>query len=182
MLEDSSCLKYRSFLAIGGGARAWTVRWVRQVMWYRKWKKGSVLGPLLFVLFTFELFHIVGNYIVGYADGATIYTVIARPLSRPQVMESLNQDLAAIDSWCLKWHMWLNPNKRQSMVVSLCQAYAPGYGDLTLGGLGEVKSLCIIRVTLDSKSTFGIHLREVVPKAARSLGVVKKSYPIVHVC
>ena len=30
------------------------------------------------------------------------YAIIPKPLSRRQVMESLNQDLAAINSWCLK--------------------------------------------------------------------------------
>ena len=34
----------------------------------------------------------------GYADDTTIYTVIPRPISRPQVMELLNQELAAIYS------------------------------------------------------------------------------------
>ena len=36
--------------------------------------------------------------IVGYADDATTYAVIPRALSRPQVIESLNQNLAAIHS------------------------------------------------------------------------------------
>ena len=43
--------------------------------------QGSVFG-MLFILYTSELFHIVGNHIMGYADDATIYAVIPRPLSR----------------------------------------------------------------------------------------------------
>ena len=50
------------------------------------------------------------------------------------MIESLNQDLAAICSWCLKWHMKLNFKKTKSMVVSRSRANAPGYGDLILGG------------------------------------------------
>ena len=71
--------------------------------------QGSVLGPLLFTLYTSELFHIVGNHMVGYANDTTIKPLIPTPLSRLQVMESLNQFLAAVHSWCLKWHMRLNP-------------------------------------------------------------------------
>ena len=66
-------------------------------------------------------------------------------------MESLNQDLAAINSWRLKWHMRLHPKKTKFIVVSRSRTSAPGYGDLTLGGaeLEEVHSLHIPRVTFD---------------------------------
>ena len=53
---------------------------------------SKVLGSLLFILYTSELFHIDGNHIVVHADDTTIYAVIPKPLSRPRVMEFLNQD------------------------------------------------------------------------------------------
>ena len=111
----------------------------------------SVLGPLLFVLYTFELFHIVGNHMVGYADDTTIYAVILRLLSRPQVMQSLNRDLVAIYSWCLLWHMRLNPKNTKPTIVSRSQTDAPGYSDLTLGGaeLKVIKRMGILGVTFD---------------------------------
>ena len=52
--------------------------------------QNSVLRPLLFILVTSELFHIVWNYIVGYTDDTTIYAVIPRPVSRPLVLASPN--------------------------------------------------------------------------------------------
>ena len=80
--------------------------------------QSSVLGSLLFILYTTNLFHIVESHIMDCADETTIYAVIYRSLSRRQVMESLNQDLAAINPWCLKWYMRLNPKKTKSIVVS----------------------------------------------------------------
>ena len=77
--------------------------------------QGSVLGPLLCILYSSELFHIVRNHIVGYADDTTIDALIPRPLSRSQGMKSPNQDLAAINSWCLRWHMRLNSKKAISI-------------------------------------------------------------------
>ena len=62
----------------------------------------SVLGPLLFILYTFELLLFVQNHTVGYADDTTIYAALPTPLSRLQVTESLNQNLATINWWCLK--------------------------------------------------------------------------------
>ena len=113
------------------------------------------LGPLLFILYPSYLFHIARNLVAGYADDTTIYAVIPRPLSRSQVMVLLNQDYAAINSLCLKWHVRLNPKKMKSMVLSRSRSNAPGYGDLTLGGaeLEDVKCLRIFGVILDTKLT-----------------------------
>ena len=59
------------------------------------------------------------------------------------------------------------------MVVNRSWTYAPGYGDLTLGGTEfEVKSLCILGVTVGSKLTFETHWREVESKA---LNVVRRA-------
>ena len=95
---------------------------------------GSVLGLLLFILYTSELLLTFEKYIAGYADDTTtIYAVTPRLLSRPQVMESLNQNLAIINSRCLKWHMRLNSKNTKSMVVGRSGTNVACHGDLTLG-------------------------------------------------
>ena len=83
---------------------------------------------------------------MGYADDTTIYAVIPGPLSLPQAMESLNRDLAAINSWSLKSHMRLNSKKTKSMVFRLPRISAPGYGGFTLGGteFEKIKILSIL--------------------------------------
>ena len=73
--------------------------------------QGSVLWLLSFLLYTSEFFNMIGSHIVGYENDTTIYSAFPRLHSRSQVMESLNQDFAAINSWCLKWHMKLKPKK-----------------------------------------------------------------------
>ena len=134
--------------------------------------KGSVLGQL-FIMYTSELFRIVGNHIVGYADDTTTYAVNSRLLSRPQEIELLIQNLAAFYSWCLKWHIRLNSKNTKGKVVCRSMTHAPGYGDFTLGGaeLDQVKSLRILGPPLTKK--FETHLLEVLSKVARSLGVVR---------
>ena len=44
--------------------------------------QDCVLGPLLFILYTSELFRVVENLIIDYANDTTIYAVILRSLSR----------------------------------------------------------------------------------------------------
>ena len=88
----------------------------------------SVLGPLLFILYTSKLFCKVGNHIVVYADDITIYAVIPSPRPRVRITES------GIYPWRMKWHMRLNPKKTKSIVVNRFRTYTPDLGNVTLGG------------------------------------------------
>ena len=55
--------------------------------------QGSVLGPLLLLLYTAELFSIVENKLYGYADDSTLMAVVPTPGERVAVSESMNRDL-----------------------------------------------------------------------------------------
>ena len=67
--------------------------------------QGSVLGPLLFLLYTSELFSILENKLIGYADDSTLITVVPSPDVRVSVAESLNRDLVRVNAWCDLWGM-----------------------------------------------------------------------------
>ena len=41
--------------------------------------QGSVLGPLLFLLYTSKLFSILENKLIGYADNSTLIAVVPSP-------------------------------------------------------------------------------------------------------
>ena len=41
--------------------------------------QGSVLGPLLFILYTSELFSILENKLIGYADDSTLMSLVPSP-------------------------------------------------------------------------------------------------------
>ena len=62
--------------------------------------QGSVLGPLLFILYTADMWHNLENQLLAYADDATLYASITFPIDRVSVAESLNRDIAMIESWC----------------------------------------------------------------------------------
>ena len=73
--------------------------------------QGSVLGTLLFLLYTFELFSILENKLIGYADDSTLMTVVPSPGVRVAVAESLIHDLGRVSEWCDLWGMKLNVSK-----------------------------------------------------------------------
>ena len=70
--------------------------------------QGSVLGPLLFLLITSELFSILENKLVGYADDSTLMAVVPSPGVRVAVAEFLIPDLGRVSEWCDLCGMKLN--------------------------------------------------------------------------
>ena len=142
--------------------------------------QGSVLGPLLFIVYTSDLFNMVSNHLVGYADDTTLYAVIPNASKRPDVTASLNRDLESIDNWCCQWQMKLNATKTKTLLVSRSRTSQPVHGDLILGGcsLSVSDSLKILGIRFDSKLTFEAHIRDVVASASRSLGIMRRANAI----
>ena len=58
--------------------------------------QGSVLGPLLFLPYTYEFFSILENKLVGYADDSTFMAVVPSPGVRVTVAETLIHDLGSV--------------------------------------------------------------------------------------
>ena len=50
--------------------------------------RGSVLGLLLFILYTSEIFELVENRLYAYADDFTLLAVARKPAGRPSVVAS----------------------------------------------------------------------------------------------
>ena len=98
--------------------------------------QGSVLGPLLFLLYTSELFSILENMLIGYADDSTLMANVPSPGVRVTAAESLIHDLGRVSECCDLWGMTLNASKTKTMIV-----------------LKESVDLVILGVTFDSKGT-----------------------------
>ena len=47
--------------------------------------QGSVLGPLLFILYTIEIFELVENRLCAHADDSTLVAVVRKLTDRPAV-------------------------------------------------------------------------------------------------
>ena len=87
--------------------------------------EDSVLGPLLFLLYTSELFSILENNLIGYADDSTLMVVVPSPGVRVAVTESLIRDLGRVREWCDLCRMKLNASKTKTMIVSRSRTMHP---------------------------------------------------------
>ena len=140
----------------------------------------SVLGKLLLILYTSELFSILENKLVGYADNSTLMSLVPSPGIRVAVAESLIRDLDRVDEWCDLWGMKLNASKTKTMIVSRSHTMHPQSPPLTIGGtvLKECDNLVILGVTFDSKLTFEKHFHSVSRAASQRLGILRKTWQV----
>ena len=58
--------------------------------------QGSVLGPLLFILYTAYMCNDLEIKIISYADDTTLCAEVASPSERTNVANSLSRDFAKI--------------------------------------------------------------------------------------
>ena len=143
---------------------------------------GKCLGPLLFLLYTAEIFSVVENKLYGYADDSTLVAVVPSPGERVAVSESKNRDLNRVSVECNLSGMKLNASKTKTMIVSRSRTVHPQSTLLTLDEtvLKESAYLMILGVTFDAKMTFEKHLHSVSSAAAQRLGIMRKSCQVFH--
>ena len=133
--------------------------------------QGSVLGPLLFNIFAFDLPFCVQSNLRQYADDTVLYRVIKTPDDEV----TLQNDLQHINTRCNLNRMALNPNKCKLMTVTRSRNPAkPLYniGDYTLENVDNYKYLGVI---ISRDLSWKTHISNVTSKATRLNGFIGKS-------
>ena len=108
--------------------------------------------------------------------------VVPSPGVKVTVAESLIRDLGSVSDWCDLWRMKLNVSKTKTMIVSRPHTSLLQSPPLTIGGtvLKESDDLVILGVTFNSKMTVEKHLRLVSRAASQRLGILRKSWRVLH--
>ena len=137
--------------------------------------QGSVLGPLLFLIYINDLPDDLKSNAKLFADDTSIFSVVN------DVNESccaLNSDLSIINNWAYQWKMCFNPdpNKQATEIIfsrkTNQQLHPPIYfNNSPVASQPFTKHLGMI---LDSKLNFNHHLGEKICKANKGIGLIKR--------
>ncbi len=142
--------------------------------------QGSVLGPVLFVLYINDLPARVSSPMYLFADDLKMYReIMAR--RRQRDIDLLQRDIHALEEWVDEWLLKIHPEKCKTMTIS-ATGRESSEADYRLGT--EEEGLHIERVTeekdlgivVDNSLSFDNHIEALANKGNMMVGLIRRTF------
>ena len=140
--------------------------------------QGSVLGPLLFLIYIngiAELPLSPGSKLVIYADDVLLY----RPIRQASDFQLLQQqDVDTLGVWADNNYLTFNPSKCKAMVFSSRRQPVPAPAHLSLNGslLEIVDSVKYLGLSISSDLSWTNHINVITSKARKLVGLLFRQF------
>ena len=136
--------------------------------------QGSVLGPLLFLIYINDLTDNIKSRIKLFADDSSLFLKV-RDVEEAQTL--LTSDLDTISVWAYQWKMQFNPDiTKQAIEVIFSTKYKrDNHPPLFFGGIPVKRddSTKHLGFHLEEKLSFKKHISEAIIKAKRGVSLLK---------
>ena len=134
--------------------------------------QGSILGPLLFLLYINDIVEGIHASIRLFADDTSLYIIVDDPLD---AAITLNSDLSRIHRWASQWLVTFNPSKSESLLFTrkVNKLYHP---PLTMNyqQIEEVTSHKHLGLYFSSKGTWHEHIEYIKKKAWQRIYIMRR--------
>ena len=136
--------------------------------------QGSILGPLLFVIYINDLpLSVLFSHTLLYADDTKCSNKVASSIDAA----NLQSDITHVSSWCKAWGMAFNVNKCKHVrfLPSRCVSAPPTYfiDQSCIQSANHYKDLGVI---INDDLTFSKHYDRIVSNAYKTLGVLRRTF------
>lgn len=136
--------------------------------------QGSVIGPLLFLVYINDLPNNVTSTVRLFADDCVVY----REIKNTNDTVLLQEDLATISNWCSQWKMTLNDTKCKVMRFSRRVNPCPAPYTICSSLLTPVTSYKYLGVIITSNLAWKAHIISIIASANRMLGYLKRNFSL----
>ena len=140
--------------------------------------QGSIIGPLLFVIFINSLPSCVtgtGSKVHMYADDTMI---MFRGSNTNELQKVMNRGLDQVANWLQHHKLTLNANKTKFMIVGTQRRVSVFYNiqiSINRYSIERVKAYKYLGVMLDENVSWSEHMNYTAKKVSRTIGFLKRS-------
>ena len=142
--------------------------------------QGSILGPLLFLIYINDLPNGLQSNPKLFADDTSLFCT-AQDITTSTV--SLNNDLTKISEWAVQWKMNFNsdPSKQAQELLFSRKTSSKPYPSLNLNDntVHQVQLQNHLVLFLDPKLSFDEHIQCILIKTRKIIGLIRKLQPII---
>ena len=133
--------------------------------------QGSVLGPLLFLIYINDIADNVQSDCLLYADDTSLFDVVDDPTASAV---KLNSDLERICDWAKRWLITINASKTKCMTFSV-KRFKPFHPFVLFDNevIDEVMQHTHLGVTLASNLSWKPHILNVYERACKRANMLK---------
>ena len=134
--------------------------------------QGSILGPLLFLIYIDDIIEDIKCEILLFADD----TSLLEPITDPTLsIAKVNSDLNVLSAWAAQWLVMFNPTKTKYIIFSK-KYERPQYGNLFLENkqIEKVEHHKQLGIIFNSRLTWEEHVTEKCEDAGKRLSVIKR--------
>ena len=140
--------------------------------------QGSVLGPLLFLVYINDLEEGLKSHVNFFADDTSLFSIVQDPKVSAN---ELNYDLNLISQWARRWKMSFNPDASKQSEEVLFTLKKPStthppiyFNNIEVKRVNDHKHLGLV---LDSKLSFISHINAKIATAKKGIGIIKHLAP-----
>ena len=134
--------------------------------------QGSILGPLLFLLYINDIVESINSSIRLFADDTSLYIIVDSPI---EAANKLNSDLQKVHDWATQWLVTFNPLKSEAIIFSRKRA-KPYHPPVLMENqpIIEVSSHKHLGIIFSNDCTWHEHLENVKAKAWKRINIMRK--------
>ena len=134
--------------------------------------QGSILGPLLFLLYINDIVNDIGANIRLFADDTSLSIIVENPV---MAAACLNTDLLKLTHWAATWLVLFNPTKTESLIFSR-KLNKPLHPPLFMENqqIVEVESHKHLGVILSADCTWHKHIKYITDKAWVRINIMRR--------
>jgi hypothetical protein len=140
--------------------------------------QGSILGPLLFLLYINDLPQSSQLLPIIFADDTNVFY---SGDDSEECIGIINQEMINLIKWIRSNKLSLNVEKTQYIVFSK-RKIAPDNNDVKINGerLNRVDSFKFLGVIIDDRLSWKQHIAYIKTKVSKSIGILRQARPVLN--